>query len=162
MTIHRPHGLPCSRPRTSPRIVVVRGQRVLFDSDLGRLYGVPTRSINQAVARNPDRFPDDFSFVLSPQEVAHLKSQSGTSSWGGRRPAHRFWWCSHRPRPKTTSLADGARQPRHPKRMPGDLRAAAQLIRATATGTLRQLSARSVSMRGAAFRDWAGWVLSGR
>ena len=67
-------------------IQVVRGQRVILDSDLAGVYGVPTRQINQAVKRNPDRFPKDFAFQLTNQEVASLRSQIVISkSRGGRR-----------------------------------------------------------------------------
>src|SRR5262245_57082708 len=67
------------------RICIVRGQRVLLDSDLAHLYGVRTKAINQAFARNPDRFPGDFAFTLVPKELGNLRSQTVTSSWGGRR-----------------------------------------------------------------------------
>lgn len=67
-------------------ILVLRGERVLLDSDLAGLYGVETRALVQAVKRNAERFPDDFLFQLTPQEWADLKSQSVISrSWGGRR-----------------------------------------------------------------------------
>jgi hypothetical protein len=68
-------------------IHVIRGQRVMLDSDLAKLYGVPTKVLNQAVQRNAERFPDDFAFQLAPQEFANLKSQIVTSSLehGGRR-----------------------------------------------------------------------------
>ena len=66
-------------------IHVIRGQRVMLDADLATLYGVQTKALNQAVSRNLDRFPDDFMFVLTRQEFAILKSQTVTSSWGGRR-----------------------------------------------------------------------------
>ena len=67
-------------------ILVLRGERVLLDSDLAALYGVETRVLVQAVKRNTERFPDDFLFQLTPQEWADLKSQSVISrSWGGRR-----------------------------------------------------------------------------
>ena len=56
-------------------IRLFRGQRVILDSDLARIYGVPTKQINQAVKRNPDRFPNDFAFQLKPQDVAYLRSQ---------------------------------------------------------------------------------------
>ena len=58
------------------RIHSVRGQNVLLDSDLAELYGVETRTLNQAVRRNTDRFPSDFMFQLSEQEDAGLRSQS--------------------------------------------------------------------------------------
>ena len=67
------------------RIVVIRGQRVLLDSDLADLYEVETRVFNQAVKRNLSRFPADFMFQLTPEEFANLTSQTVTSSWGGRR-----------------------------------------------------------------------------
>ena len=67
------------------RILVLRGQRVLLDADLARLYGVPTSRLNEQVRRNPNRFPEDFAFNLTKQELAILMSQIATSSWGGRR-----------------------------------------------------------------------------
>ena len=67
-------------------IRLVRGQRVILDSDLARIYGAPTRQINQAIKRNLDRFPKDFAFPLKPQEVASLRSQIVISNGrGGRR-----------------------------------------------------------------------------
>ena len=64
------------------RIYVIRGQRVMLDSELGRLYGVATKALNQAVARNADRFPGDFAYQLTAQEFADLKSQIVTSKTG--------------------------------------------------------------------------------
>ena len=65
----------------------VRGERVMLDADLARLYGVETGDLNRAVKRNSRRFPDDFMFVLNKQEVTNLICQIGISSsgWGGRR-----------------------------------------------------------------------------
>jgi ORF6N domain len=70
---------------------VVRGQRVMLDFDLARLYGVTTAALNQAVGRNMERFPEDFSYLLTRQEVANLISQIviSRSDWGGRRKAPR-------------------------------------------------------------------------
>lgn len=59
-------------------IVVVRGQKVMLDADLARLYGVPVKALNQAVRRNAIRFPPDFMFRLSPEEAAILRSQNVT------------------------------------------------------------------------------------
>jgi len=56
-------------------IYVIRGQKVMLDSDLAELYEVETRSLNQAVKRNLDRFPPDFMFQLSNQELISLRSQ---------------------------------------------------------------------------------------
>jgi hypothetical protein len=71
----------------TPLIHLVRGRRVMLDSDLAELYGVQTKQLNRAVRRNEDRFPEDFMFSLSDQEVANLRCQIGTSSssYGGRR-----------------------------------------------------------------------------
>ncbi len=67
------------------RILLVRGLRVMLDADLAALYGVETRRLNEQVRRNRERFPQDFIFELTPEELADLKSQFATSSWGGRR-----------------------------------------------------------------------------
>lgn len=72
------------------RIYVLRGKRVMLDSDLADLYGVATKRLNEQVARNAERFPDDFAFKVTNQEVANLKSQNATSNetprgHGGRR-----------------------------------------------------------------------------
>jgi len=68
-------------------ILPLRGQRVILDHDLARLYGVSTKRLNEQVKRNRDRFPEDFMFQLEVQEVASLRSQSATSNGakGGRR-----------------------------------------------------------------------------
>ena len=63
-------------------IVIVRGKRVILDADLARIYGVPTKRLNEQVRRNIERFPFDFAFVLTEQEVTNLKSQFATSSAG--------------------------------------------------------------------------------
>jgi hypothetical protein len=69
-------------------IRVIRGQRVILDADLAQVYGVPTRQLNQAVRRNPEKFPEDFAFQLDSQEVINLRSQIVISSrHGGRRSA---------------------------------------------------------------------------
>jgi hypothetical protein len=64
------------------RILDVRGQRVMLDADLARLYGVSTKAFNQAVRRNRTRFPGDFLFELTNQEVARSRSQSVTLNSG--------------------------------------------------------------------------------
>ena len=66
-------------------IYEIRGQKVMLDSDLAKLYQVETKVLNQAVRRNIKRFPEDFMFQLENKEFANLKSQIVTSSWGGRR-----------------------------------------------------------------------------
>jgi ORF6N domain len=67
------------------RILVVRGVKVLLDSDLAALYGVETRRLNEQVRRNRERFPADFLIEPSVAELENLMSQFATSSWGGRR-----------------------------------------------------------------------------
>jgi len=67
------------------KIYLVRGEKVMFDSDLADLYGVETKRLNEQVKRNIERFPDDFMFQLSQEELKILKSQIATSRWGGRR-----------------------------------------------------------------------------
>lgn len=70
------------------RILFIRGEKVLLDSDLAALYDVETKMLIRAVKRNIERFPEDFMFQLSTQEFDDLKYQFGTSStWGGRRTA---------------------------------------------------------------------------
>lgn len=59
----------------SDRIRLVRGQRVMLDSDLAELYGVATKVFNQAIKRNSDRFPADFMFQLTEAEGESLRSQ---------------------------------------------------------------------------------------
>jgi hypothetical protein len=58
------------------RIFVIRGKKVMLDADLADIYEVETRALNQAVRRNPDRFPPDFMFQLTPEEAGGLRSQN--------------------------------------------------------------------------------------
>ena len=74
-----------SGSQISGRIHIIAGQRVIVDSDLAALYGVSTKRLNEQVRRNIDRFPPDFMFTVSNQDIAILRSQFATSSWGGRR-----------------------------------------------------------------------------
>lgn len=68
-------------------IMIIRGEKVILDSDLAALYGVETRRLNEQVRRNIHKFPDDFMFQLTKDEFDNLKSQiaTSTSGWGGRR-----------------------------------------------------------------------------
>jgi len=59
-----------------PRVLTIRGQKVMLDKDLAGLYGVETRSLNQAVRRNHERFPEDFMFRLTKEESTALVSQN--------------------------------------------------------------------------------------
>ncbi|NQU05308.1 MAG: ORF6N domain-containing protein [Calditrichaeota bacterium] len=75
--------------RIEQLIFHIRNQKVMLDSDIARIYGVTTKRLNEQIRRNKDRFPSDFMFQLTKQEVTNLKSQIATSSgsvgWGGRR-----------------------------------------------------------------------------
>lgn len=67
-------------------IYLIRGQKVMLDSDLAKLYEVSTKVFNQAIKRNLERFPEDFMFQLTDTEFAELKSHTGgTENYGGRR-----------------------------------------------------------------------------
>ncbi len=85
----RERNLPIADGSLEDQIHVVRGLRVMLDVDLARLYEVTVSALNQAVKRNPLRFPEDFSFQLTVQEASNLKSQIVISSWGGRRSSPR-------------------------------------------------------------------------
>jgi hypothetical protein len=63
-------------------IMIIRGEKVILDSDLAELYGVETRRLNEQVRRNMEKFPEDFMFQLSREEFENLKSQIATSSSG--------------------------------------------------------------------------------
>ena len=67
------------------KILEIRGKKVMLDKDLAQMYGVTTFNLNKAVKRNTERFPDDFMYQLTKQEVANLKFHFGMSSWGGTR-----------------------------------------------------------------------------
>lgn len=68
-------------------IYIFRGQQVMLDSDLAAIYGYTTKTFNQQVKNNADKFEEDFMFQLSFEEVEILRSKKLTSSWGGRRTA---------------------------------------------------------------------------
>jgi hypothetical protein len=67
------------------KILIVRGKRVMLDSDLAVLYEVKTKRLNEQVVRNRKRFPEDFMFQLTGEEADFLRSQTATSKRGGRR-----------------------------------------------------------------------------
>jgi hypothetical protein len=78
---------PTPAPDVLSLVLTLRGKRVLLDSDLARLYGVPTRVFNQTIRRNAGRFPADFLFQITDEEFEFLRSQIVTSKAGrgGRR-----------------------------------------------------------------------------
>jgi hypothetical protein len=82
-----PESAPLAPPDPATFIRTIRGQRVILDSDLAKIYGVPTFRFNEAVKRNRQRFPEDFLFQLTTQEHEALISQIAMSKpgRGGRR-----------------------------------------------------------------------------
>ena len=73
------------------KILLIRGKKVMFDKDLAKLYGVTTGNLNKAVSRNLDRFPEEFMFRLTTDELKDLIFHFGTSSWGGTRKPPRVF-----------------------------------------------------------------------
>ena len=73
--------------KAGSKILILRNQKVILDSDLAELYGVPVKQLNQQVKRNRDRFPPDFVFTVTSAEYENLRSQNVTSTpkHGGRR-----------------------------------------------------------------------------
>ena len=81
------------------KVYFIRGQQVMLDQDLAEIYGYEVKRLNEQVKRNIQRFPEDFMFQISSEELVeiskrkylstmnidNLKSQNATSSWGGRR-----------------------------------------------------------------------------
>ena len=78
--------VPILSEQVEQNILLIRRHRVMLDTDLAKLYGVPTKVLNQAVKRNANRFPADFMFQLANEETTALRSQIVTSkSRGGRQ-----------------------------------------------------------------------------
>lgn len=75
----KPEPVKISVERLEKAIFLIRGERVMLDRDLAELYGVETRTLNQSVKRNLERFPDDFMFELTREEIMGI-SQAVTSS----------------------------------------------------------------------------------
>ena len=115
-----------------PLIFTIRGQRVILDADLARLYGVPTYRFNEAFKRNRHRFPEDFAFQLTAEEFADLRSQIAFSS---SEPAD-----SQRGTPNSSQVAMSSSQD------PGNKGNAMNWS---------QFATSSSRHRGAAYRPWA-------
>ena len=71
--------------RFKPLVYLIRGKRVMLDSDLAQIYGVTTTRLNQQVRRNFKKFPADFLFQMTPREFKHLMLQIATSNIGRSR-----------------------------------------------------------------------------
>lgn len=67
------------------KIITVREQQVLLDSDVAEMYGVETKRVNEAIKNNPDKFPDGYVIEMTDEESENLRSKFSTSSWGGKR-----------------------------------------------------------------------------
>jgi hypothetical protein len=80
-----------SNENLEPLILTIRGQRVVLDGDLARLYGVSTKQFNQSLKRNRNRFPSDFAFQITPAERQNLRSQFVTSSSQGPDSTGNNW-----------------------------------------------------------------------
>ena len=81
------------------KIYLLRGQKVMLDSDLANLYGVTTKRLNEQMRRNIKRFPEDFMFQLTPEEYEFLRSQIATLSWsqkGAAKIIAKHEWGKHR------------------------------------------------------------------
>ncbi|MHB1926232.1 MAG: ORF6N domain-containing protein [Leptospirillum sp.] len=83
--------LPVPVGSITSRIFIIRGQKVMLDSDLAELYGVKTERLIQQVLRNLARFPEKFAFRLTQDEFSYLTLQFARSrSWGGDEPFHTY------------------------------------------------------------------------
>jgi hypothetical protein len=71
--------------RIENKILLLRGHKIILAHDLSELYGVETKRLLEQVKRNTKRFPEDFMFQLTRQELTNLRSQIATSRWGGTR-----------------------------------------------------------------------------
>ena len=76
---------PPTKADLSDKILTIRGQKVILDSDLAAVYGVTTKRLKEQVRRNRERFPVDFAFLITRQEVAALRSQIATLDRGQHR-----------------------------------------------------------------------------
>ena len=77
---------PAQHEESIPNLIhMVRSEKVMLDFDLANLYGIETKRLKERVKRNISRFPDDFMFQLTYEEISNLRSQFATSSWGGSR-----------------------------------------------------------------------------
>ncbi len=76
---------PIPVERIEQKILLIRGQKVMLDSEIAMFYEVTTSNLNKAVARNIERFPEDFMFQLSAEEFKELKNLLPATGRGGKR-----------------------------------------------------------------------------
>ena len=72
--------LPVSLEEVQSKIMLVRNQNVISDADIAKLYGVETKRINEAVRNNPDKFPEDYMFALTSEELQDLRTKISTTN----------------------------------------------------------------------------------
>ena len=72
--------LPISMADVQNKIVSIRQQYVIADADIAKLYGVETKRVNEAVRNNPDKFPEDYMFALTPDETQYLRTKISTTN----------------------------------------------------------------------------------
>ena len=77
---HQKALLPVSLEEVQSKIVLVRNQNVISDADIANLYGVETKRINEAVRNNPDKFPEDYMFALTLEELQNLRTKISTTN----------------------------------------------------------------------------------
>ena len=82
--------------RVERKILLIRGHKVMLDSDLAEMYGVETKTLNRAVRRNPERFPEGFMFQLTAEEYRNLRYQFGTLSLRSQFVTLKSGWGKHR------------------------------------------------------------------
>ena len=98
----KPTGVVISALDIDSVIVTVRGQRVILDSDLARIYGVPTKRLNEQVKRNVGRFPPDFMFRVTKEDLADVRSERAISNASDNR----------------SQIATGSQRHRDPRLLP--------------------------------------------
>ena len=76
---HEDRSLAISNASVQSRIIIVRDMPVIVDADVAEIYGVETKRVNEAVRNNPDKFPEDYMFVLSSDEFTDLRSKISTT-----------------------------------------------------------------------------------
>lgn len=77
---HQKALLPVSLEEVQSKIMLVRNQNVISDADIAKLYGVETKRINEAVRNNPDKFPEDYMFALTSEELQNLRTKISTTN----------------------------------------------------------------------------------
>ena len=88
-------GLPVPIEQIQQSILLIRGKKVMLDTDLARLYGVPTKRLNEQVKRNRDRFPQDFMFQLSAEEKTEVVAKCDHLASLKFSPTHPYAFTEH-------------------------------------------------------------------